>query len=229
MKGNKGCDTLINTLAKNTAKIIIDNTTDYEDLSKLLSNLKHREYSLLSKEDLIEIFEYAFKAIYGESAKLIIILLIAYSLNIFVPVVIVATVFVSLRTIAGGFHMDSFMKCLISTASLFIIPTYLVQKLISIHSFDNIELVLITIVTYILCYWLAHKYAPKDNPNKLITDINKIKELKKKTKAYLTIIGMISLILILILHNPTIILFICVGQLAEIYTITPMSVIFCDN
>jgi accessory gene regulator B len=220
---------LINTLAKNTAKIIIDNTTDYEDLSKILSNLKHREYSLLSKEDLTEIFEYAFKAIYGESAKLIIILLIAYVLNILIPVMIVASIFVSLRTIAGGFHMDSFMKCLVITASLFVIPTYLVQKLISIHSFDNIELVLITIVTYILCYWLAHKYAPKDNPNKLITDVNKVKALKQKTKLYLTIVGIISLILILLLHNPTIILFICVGQLVEIYTITPVGVKNYDN
>jgi accessory gene regulator B len=220
---------LINTLAKNTAKIIVDNTTDYEDLSKLLSNLKHREYSLLSREDLTEIFEYAFKAIYGESAKLIIILALAYILNILIPVVIVAIVFVSLRSIAGGFHMDSFMKCLIITASLFIIPTYLVDRLTFIHSFNGIELSVITIVTYILCYWMAHKYAPKDNPNKRITDMNKIKTLKRKTKVYLTIVGIISLVLILTLHNPTLILFACVGQLVEIYTITPMSVIFCEN
>jgi accessory gene regulator B len=220
---------LINTLAKNTAKIIVDNTTDYEDLSKLLSNLKHREYSLLSKEDLTEIFQYAFKAVYGESAKLIIILLLAYALNILVPIVIVAIVFVSLRTIAGGFHMDSFMKCLTITAMLFIIPTYLVDRLILIHSFNILELIVITIATYISCYWLAHKYAPKDNPNKLITDVNKIKALKQKTKLYLTIVGIISLVLTLTLHNPTLILFICVGQLVEIYTITPMSAIFCDK
>jgi accessory gene regulator B len=220
---------LINTLAKNTAKIIVDNTTDYEDLSKLLSNLKHREYSLLSREDLIEIFEYAFKAIYGESAKLIIILAIAYALNILIPVLIVAIVFVSLRTIAGGFHMDSFMKCLIITAMLFIVPTYLIYKLTLIHSFSIVELSVITIVTYILCYWLANKYAPKDNPNKRIDDISKIKALKRKTKVYMTVVGMISLILTVTLHNPTITLFVCVGELVEIYTITPMSVIFYDN
>jgi accessory gene regulator B len=220
---------VIDRLSRQTAEVIAHNTTNAERLSELRSRLLHREYRLLTQEELIEIFQYGFRGFYGESFKLAIILVIAYLLNIFIPIVFVTLMFTSLRTIAGGLHMDSYMKCLIITLTWLIIPTYIVNKIVIVHEFNNIELVFIIITNYIVCYILAHKYAPKDNDSKPIDSLDKEKLLKKKTKIYLSIMVVLNLAIVHIVSDPMMILSICLGQLIEIYTLTPLSLLFWNR
>jgi accessory gene regulator B len=220
---------VIDRLSRQTAEVIANNITNTERLSKRRSQLLHREYRLLTQEELIEIFQYGFRGFYGDSSKFVIILAIGYLLNIFIPIVFVTLMFMSLRAIAGGLHMNSYMKCLIVTIIWLTVPTYIVNKIAIIHTFNNIELGFIIIINYTVCYILAHKYAPKDNDSKPIDNLDKEKMLKKKTKIYLGIMVVLNLAIVHIVSDPMIILSICLGQLIEIYTLTPLSLLFWNR
>jgi accessory gene regulator B len=215
-------------LSKKTANYLVDSISDYTYLSKLLSQRKQREYKELTKEEVQEIFAYAFKAIYGESSKVIIMLLVARLFNILLPVAIVCFVFATLRTVAGGTHMDSFIKCLVATSILIIIPTYAVNKLSLIYAFNSIELIVIVAITYLIGIIVSNKYAPRDNVNKRITDSNEITKLKNKTKMYITVISIVVLIFMLI-NNKMIVLCLCLGILLEMFAITPIGVTILSN
>jgi accessory gene regulator B len=215
-------------LSNKTATYLVDSISDYTYLSKILSQKKQREYRELTKDEIQEIFAYAFKAVYGESAKIIIMLLIARLFNILLPVAIVCFVFATLRTVAGGTHMDSFVKCLVATSILIIIPTYIVNKLSLIYTFSSIELIVIVGFTFIIGSIVSNKYAPRDNVNKRITDSNEIIKLKKKTKMYIVSISVVAVIFILI-SNQMIVLCLCLGILLEMFAITPRGAVILSS
>lgn len=65
-------------------------------------------------------YYFGFQVVIGESVKFAVIFLVSLILGIFVPTLIVTSAFVSLRMIAGGYHMDTQGKCLLVSLGLFI-------------------------------------------------------------------------------------------------------------
>lgn len=218
-------------LAAKTANWLTEsNTQHFESLSKLLSTKKKQEYRLLNKEEIHSIFEYSFKTLYGESFKFILMLIIAYALNIFIPTLIVCIVFATLRTAAGGAHMDSFIKCLITTAIIILVPSYALNQISLIHSFSKTELSIIIAITYIVGLILAEKYAPRDTETKIIDDPIEIKKYKHKTKVHLAVLTLESLIIMMLTSGlQLIVLSMCLGILLEMFTITPIGVKLFHN
>lgn len=216
-------------LASKSATFLADNIKDFTYLSEILSKRKKQQYKLLDKQEVKDIFNYAFQALYGETIKMAIIFAIAYFLNILLPVVLITLTFATLRTCAGGVHMDTFMKCFITTAIMFLVPGYLLNHMGSTIVFSNIGLFVTIFLTFIFCLDLALEYAPRDTETKEIKDPKEIKKYKDKTIKCLIILS-IEMLAMLVAHYfklqnmQLVILSICTGMLLEIFTITPLGV-----
>lgn len=214
-------------LASKTASFLVNklDDKDYENLSLLLSKKKKADYVLKSKDQIKDIFEYAFKSLYGEGAKTIIIFTIAYLMNMLLPVALITLTFATLRTVAGGVHMDSFTKCLISSMLLILIPGYFVSQLSLSYTAVNY----IIFITSIYSVIIAYKYAPRDTITKIINDPVEIKKLKIKTMIYLSfmISGLNTLNIISRYegyNTQLVVVSICTGMILEMFTITPVGV-----
>lgn len=166
------------------------------------------------------IYYYAFLIIIGELAKAVILFSVALLLGVFTPMLLIFFTFGSLRTLAGGYHMDTYDKCLLVTMVLFISAA-----LIARHTYmcwNTTGLAILIAFTIISGLYVLVRYAPKDTPNKPITDPNHINKLKFMSIIYLFILATITSILTAFKIN-TYVLSICFGILLELFTITPIG------
>lgn len=157
--------------------------------------------------------------------KIIVTLGIAALLGVIVPTIIITLVFGSLRMLAGGYHMDTYGKCLL--ASLIQFQT---AALITQYSYIYWNLLMtstLVLATFVLSYILIYKYAPKDTPNKPITDPKEISKFKKLSSIYLTSLLLIVFVL-LFLGQFYFVIPICFSILLEIFTITPAGHVFYE-
>lgn len=146
-------------------------------------------------EDHSKRFEYYFacQLIIGEIVKTTILFTISFILGIFLPTLLISISFVSLRMIAGGYHMDTQGKCLLVTLGLFI-PSALILK----YTYQNMNSLGINVFVSIICItgtYILGRYAPKDTPNKPITDSIKKRKLKLSSFVILFLWILISYIL----------------------------------
>lgn len=166
------------------------------------------------------LYYYGFYIIISTFIKALIIFTTALLLNILIPTLIVVFIFASLRTFAGGYHMDTVGKCLFVSIFLYLFAALFVQK--TFHLWNTVTITSFIIFTLVLGFFLLRKYAPKDNPNKPITDPIQIKKFKKKSQIYLFILIILSTILAF--QNLYIyVLSICFGILLELFSITPIG------
>jgi accessory gene regulator B len=83
------------------------------------------------------------------------------------------------------------------------------------------------IVTFVTGLYIIVRYAPKDTPNKPVTDPIKIRKYKKLSLAYL-FIWFIAVIVLAIFKLNLYILSLCFGILLELFTISPTGHRFFD-
>ncbi len=170
-------------------------------------------------------YNFGFQVIIGESFKTVVIFLVALVLGVFLPALIVTMSFVTLRVIAGGYHMDSQGKCLITTLIL-IIPAAWIAKLTNAH-WSTWHLVVLIFIAFIAGLYALIRYAPRDNPNKPITDPDEIRKFKRLSLIYLTI--WLAIMLALTVWNLK--LYVVAsgfGILLELFMITQMGHNFFD-
>lgn len=172
------------------------------------------------------IYYYGFYIIISSIIKLSIIVTIALILDILIPTLIIMFIFASLRTFAGGYHMDTLGKCLFVSMLLYVIAALITKY--SYQEWSLLSITLLIISTLFIGFFTLRKYAPKDNPNKPITDPIQIKKYKKNSQIYLIILIIISSILIL-LNLYIYVLSICFGILLELFSISPLGYKFFDT
>lgn len=130
---------------------------------------------------------YGIECIVSELSKFIIYLLI-FSLFSLTNEFIIATLFFSLfRIYSGGFHQNTYLKCLITS---FLILLIVIKLPVLIHFSLEIKFILLTI-TYILTFI----YSPVDNHNKRIKSMKQRKKIKSFSIIILIVINFISLFL----------------------------------
>lgn len=122
------------------------------------------------------IYYYGFQILIGAIVKAIIFLAISYITGLLIPVIATLLFFGFIRTVAGGYHMDKFDKCLITSLILFIgagfITKYVGPQL------SLLSLSVLTGVIFLLALFVLIKYAPSDTPYKPIVNPVKRKRLK---------------------------------------------------
>lgn len=170
-------------------------------------------------------YYYGFQIIYGELVKSILLLGIAWVLGIFSSVLLILITFAALRMVAGGFHMDTYGRCLFVSTVMFLGAGLLAQYT---NRYWNIySIFLFIFVTFLIGLSMVVKYAPRDTPNKPITDVEEMRRFKRLSIYYLVIWLVITLILVIYGLNIAA-LSLCFAVLLEVFTITPTGCKFFE-
>jgi accessory gene regulator B len=213
---------MINKLAYLTAKYIGKHIEDTTWFSQIRAKRKKVPYKQLTKQEVIDMMEYSLKAIYGGMIKIILLLICASVFHILSPTLIIACTFGILRPVAGGVHMGTFFNCLGTTTMLFIIGGLLVHNIIDIN-FINQNIFYLIFLECVLGLYLIKQYAPRDTPNRRITNPKEIKTFKQLSIIFVLIINIIIIILALYKYN-IIVLAIIYSLFLEMFVITPIGV-----
>lgn len=170
-------------------------------------------------------YNFGFQIIIGELMKAVIILLVSLVLGVFLPTIMVASAFICLRMIAGGYHMDTQGKCLLATLVLFITAALIAKY--TYHDWNTLQLVILIVLTFSLGLYAIIRYAPRDNPNKPITDLNEIQKFKKLSLIYL-FVWLVAVVLLTVLRWNLFVISLGFGVLLEAFVITPTGHKFFD-
>ncbi len=165
------------------------------------------------------ILYFGFQAIYGDIVKLIIVILISSALQSLLQVLALTFAFALLRRYAGGFHMDTEGKCIITTVCSFVIPGTLISKLN--FEANTFWIIIINAIVFLNCLLLLKKYAPKDCVNRPIEENEEI-VFKRKAIRDLIILTVISIILTFFGQH-LLSLSIIAGIIIEIFTLVPFG------
>lgn len=178
-------------------------------LKALMSNIKKNKPDL--NEEQLEIIEYGLDCICIMILKIIIILLLAYFLNILKETIYIIIFYNVTRFFAFGMHAKNGTLCLLISTTIFIGGAYLATYL---------QLTLsIKIIISIACLILICIYAPSDTEKRPL--INSKKRKKLKTLSIIT--SIIMGVLIICLHNNYISNFMVVGQAEAVIMILPIT------
>jgi accessory gene regulator B len=130
---------------------------------------------------------------------------------------------------AGGYHMDTFGKCIATSLALFIVFGAIAQYTYKLWKIEYILVFLIISVGYSVvasAFW-----APSDNPNRPITKIAEIRKFKILTFVHIFIVSSLIILIIFLKTNKYQMYAISAifGLIIEIFTITPLGHAFFDK
>lgn len=166
-------------------------------------------------DERAEVIMYGLQNIIGELPKGIIILIIAYILEIFKLTVISILIIAPYRCVSGGVHMKTHIGCIIYTLLLYS-GSSLLGKYIVLTG--NVKIML-AIAIWIFCMIMIKLYAPADTENLPI-----LRKKERKQKQILSYIIITSEILIAIfIKNTTISGIIIFGDFIQTLTITRIA------
>lgn len=171
------------------------------------------------------VYYYGFFILLSATIKMIALLSVAWIFGALLPAVVVIAVFGSLRSFAGGYHMDTYGKCVLVSMFMFL-SSALLARYTWIY-WSNTTILLLICITFITGLVMIIKYAPKDTPNKPIIGSKNIRKYKTFSLVYfllLTIIASLSSYK----GNNMVTLCICFAALIEVFTITPSGEKFFD-
>lgn len=189
---------------------------------------KGADYLMKQKQEDHEkrrVYYYGFQIVIGGVVKLILLTLLALITQTLKASVVIVLMFSTLRMFAGGYHMDSYGKCIGVSVGLFIIAgaistyTYLAWSIYAI--------VALVIATFIISIVSIIKWAPSDNPNRPITDKQEFLKFKRLSVLYIILWSGAALTALYFNYNMYA-LASCFGVLLEVFSITPLGYKFFD-
>lgn len=138
--------------------------------NKLTIFLVNRE--IISRED-IPIYVYGYEALFASMVNFILVLTLGIILHQGWQPIVFFVVFALTRVYSGGYHAQSYLKCNLILASVYIITTTLVEALVYTES-DY------TIVVFVLFYLsVILKFAPVPNSKKQTSEAEGVKFREK--------------------------------------------------
>lgn len=171
------------------------------------------------------VYYYGLQVIIGGAFKGILLVLLTLLLGIFYSTFSVLFFFALLRVFAGGYHMDSYIRCMITSFLIFILLGLIVE-----HTYiywNSVALVGLTILTFAAALISSIKWAPADTPYKPITNPRKIKNLKVLS-IIMVLIWVAAEILLILTRQNFYVLAGCSGVLMAAFIISPAGYGFFD-
>jgi accessory gene regulator B len=166
------------------------------------------------------VYYYGFQIAIGSAVKIITLIAVSLAFGVLLPALIISLSFTLLRKVAGGCHMKTYGKCLVVTIGLFITAALLAQYT---HQYWSVEgLVILFTLTFLTGIYLVIKYAPKDSPNRLITDLEEKRRFRKLSVVYM-IIWLVLVIALTMYGMKTYTLALCFSVMLELFGITPIG------
>ncbi len=171
------------------------------------------------------IYYYGFQIIIGAFVKGVILVSLAFVLGVLLPTLFITAAFASLRKLAGGYHMDTYGKCILVSLGLFLAAALIVQHTYTCWSIINIAALIG--ITFIMGLYVLIRYAPKDTPNKPIIDPKEIRKFKSLSTVYIFLWAVVVTVLTIFGYK-MIVLCLCSGVLLELFVISPIGHKFFD-
>ncbi|MCX7922445.1 MAG: accessory gene regulator B family protein [Clostridia bacterium] len=172
------------------------------------------------------VYYYGFQIVIGALVKGVLLVTASLILQTLIPTLVGVVIFAILRSSAGGYHMDTYGKCIFTSLGLFLILGALTQYT---YKFWDISYVITLIMLSVLIgVLISLKWAPADTPNKPITKIEEIRKFRKLSIATVILWGIAAMVLIYFKYNMYAIAG-CLGLLLELFTITPAGNSFFDK
>ena len=171
-------------------------------------------------EELIGVYNLALMVPVGAVFKGLSLILLSLILGVFWQVIVVVLTFMSLRSIAGGAHFSSYVKCVIFSLIQFLGIALIAKYIFQYWSHANLwNLLVFCILTSL---YIIIKYVPRDSFNKPITKVLEIKKFKRWSFLYLVV--WIALMTILLFFKcEKVVLSSCFGLLLELFTVSKMG------
>lgn len=179
---------------------------------------KHLAYALNENHNKRSVYYYGFYVLFGTLVKGFILIAVSLLLGIFIPALLTVIAMASLRLLAGGYHFDTYGKCLLVSMALTVMTALISQYTHRYWSMAVTAVFLFFVFAFSL--FMLIKYAPRDTPTKPITDPAAIMKFKRLSIAYLGILLVLCCIL-LFFNLKMYVIAICFGVLLEIFSITP--------
>ncbi len=172
------------------------------------------------------VYFYGFQIIIGALVKFLILLALAFVTDTIQSSFLMAITFATLRMLAGGYHMNTYGRCLAVSISMFIGFSLIARYTYGLWSFYQV--IIFTIIVVTICGICLYKWAPSDNQNRPITEPSEIKKFKKLSIIYLVIWAAFACVLI-VTNLYMILLSISFGIVLEVFSITPIGHRFFDG
>lgn len=170
-------------------------------------------------------YYFGFQVAIGSIVKTALLVAVSTILGVLVPTLIVSISFALLRKVAGGYHMDTYGKCLLVSIGFFVAAALIAKHTNRYWSIT--WLVILITLTFTIGLYILKKYAPKDTPNRLITDPKEKNKFKVLSIVYICVwLIVVTVLTVQGLNMYTLLL--CFGVLQEIFAITPTGHKFFD-
>jgi accessory gene regulator B len=175
------------------------------------------------------VYYFGFQIIIGAMVKGILLVAISLLLGSLIPSLIAVLVFGSFRVLAGGYHMDTYGKCIAISLGLFILTGTFTQYTYTCWQLPYV-LTLIAI-TFFTALYVTKKWVPRDTPNKPITKPEEIKKFRRLSFIYIFIwlIAALALLCFKIGLYEKYLVAGCLGLLLELFAISPIGHKFFDK
>ena len=138
-------------------------------IAQVLTKQIYKNSPSFSELDLKKI-QFGLECFFSDTSKMIIYLMLFSLLGLTKYYLISAAFFVILRTVAGGYHEKTYVRCLVSSLILFLIMVY-GGTMLEIPTYIKLFLA-------VTCLLLIYIYAPVDHPNKPIISEERRRKFK---------------------------------------------------
>lgn len=165
------------------------------------------------------VYYYGFQIIIGAIVKVTLLAILAAILGVFTTTFVAIAAFATLRSFAGGYHMNTYGKCFITSAVLFLAAGFMAEY---IHPFITIPwMIFLNICIAVFFGITIFLWIPGDTPNKPITKDSEIKKFKVLSIIYLILWVVTSCILHIMGWHIKLNFAFSLGVLFELFTVTP--------
>ncbi|MFW6016398.1 MAG: accessory gene regulator ArgB-like protein [bacterium] len=196
----------------------------FNKISKSITNVIS-QYSNLNERELAY-FNYGLQALLGTILEFLILLLIAYLLSVFYPVLIAIISFLILRPHAGGIHLPTYILCMSFSIVIFLILGFIAK--FAVISTSGLLVWLIIVFNFSL--YMIKKYAPADTNTIPIKDPSRRETLKNKSVIIISIWIIVSILTTLLTNEfNNIIIASSLGILTEVLGMHPFIFNLCEK
>lgn len=172
------------------------------------------------------IYYFGFQALIGGIVKGVLLVAASLIAGAFIPTVVVIASFAALRLQAGGYHMDTYGKCIAVSIAMFLAGGTITQYTWRYWGFACITA--LVAVSFVLGMYVLIRWAPRDNPNRPITKPKEIKKFRILSFMYMGVWLVVQMIL-LYTKSYMYVLAVCFGLLLEIFIVSPFGYSLFDR
>lgn len=191
-----------------------------EKISLYLTNKIRKEMPDVD-DDRADAINFGLQIMIGEIPKMLIMLLIAYTLGVLKTTLVTVIVLMPYRGFSGGFHLKTHIGCIVSTCLFYCGISILAEKIILLNIIKYL-LVGIAFIYGIIMIWL---YAPADTED--VPILSKRVRRQKKILSYISFV--IGLIIAIFIKNNLICNIIVFGYIVQTFMITKIAYRLTNN